>query len=70
MKNFNEFLDSLNADKLEFDILNLNFSSSEYEKILNEFTPEQFRFMCRLSKAIALAYLRQYDLFLREQFGE
>lgn len=70
MKNFNDFLKSLDTDKMEYDILDLNFSHDDYEKMLQEFTPEQIRYIVRMSKAISLAYLRQYDAFLREQSDE
>ena len=70
MKDFNAFLESIDTDKIEYDVLDLNFSSDDYEKMLALFSPEQFRYMYRLSKSIALAYLRQYDRFLREQSHE
>lgn len=70
MKLFSDFLENIDKEKLEYDILDLNFSKEEYQKLLSEFTPEQFKYIFKLSKAISLAYLRQYDLFLREQSDE
>ena len=70
MKSFSDFLDGIDMNVLEYDVLDTHFSKSDYSKMLEEFTPEQFRMMYRLSKAISLAYLRQYDSFLRSQSDE
>lgn len=67
---FSDFLTFIDSDKLEYDVLDANFSEGEYKKVLSEFTPEQFRYIFRISKAVSLAYLRQYDAFLREKSNE
>lgn len=68
LPSFNEFLLSIDPDKMDFD-LSL-YSSPDLKENFNPFTKEQYTLLVKTNITMTKALLAQYHQWLNEQLSE